>query len=104
MENQLEVLIKQIRNELFRFELIKKKLTVYNYSDAKLFEGPFGKSNQEDFIKKMNDAESILACLNNTVNEIEKIANREKKMSSSRIFRSISQHNNFTKRHNGVNV
>lgn len=80
MENQLEVLIKKIRNELFRFELLKKKLTVYNYSDSKLFEGPFGKSNQDDFMKKMNDADSILACLNNTVNEIEKIATRGRRM------------------------
>ena len=97
MENQFEAVIRKIRYEVSRFELIRKKLTVYNYSNEKLFEGPFGKSNYDDLMKKMNDADSIVACLNNTINEIEIITNREKRIRRSKMFKPAVQHHNHTK-------
>jgi len=84
MINKELELIKKIRNELQRLELVKKKIAL-NFANGSLFNGPFGKSNQTVYERKMNDIESFIQCMKATMDDVEKIVTQESKLRCSRI-------------------
>ena len=88
MESNLIEVITDIRNILQRFELVRTCFRKNRYAEFKMFEGPFGKSNHEEFEKQLNDVEKVVAVLHSKIEEVAKIALRENKYRNSKKLKS----------------
>lgn len=91
MNKQIVALISKIRNETTRFEMINKKIQICNYSERKIFEGPYGINHKEDFMKKVDNAKSIVAALDNVLIDMERIAQWESRMRSSEKLKHLNK-------------
>lgn len=87
MEKDVREIINDIRNITQRFELIRKSFYFNGNINYKMFDGPFGNSNKENFEKNINDASIVIAVLESKLEDAEKIIGWERKFQQSKAFR-----------------
>lgn len=87
MEKDVREIINDIRNITQRFELIRKSFSFNGNINYKIFDGPFGNSNRECFLKNINEVGQVIAVLESKLEDAEKIIGWERKFQQLKGFR-----------------